>query len=126
MTATPPSGPPAGELWRTTVAADRVAADLTRRGYAVGRVTASDKAGFLAAVGTALKLPSWYGRNLDALWDCLTDLSAPTALVWSGWEDLAVTSPDDWAKVMRVLGERVRLEPAFTVVLAAGAERLKG
>ncbi|MBQ3379257.1 MAG: barstar family protein [Clostridia bacterium] len=24
---------------------------------------------------TSLKLPPWYGRNLDALYDCLTDMS---------------------------------------------------
>lgn len=119
MSTTPPRLPRTGELRRTTDTAPTVVADLTRNGFAVGHVRASDKAAFLAAVGPALRLPSWYGRNLDALWDCLTDLTRPTALVWTGWEDLAVTSPDDWARVLRVLSERVRAEPAFTVVLAA-------
>ena len=27
-----------------------------------------------------LDLPDWYGRNLDALYDCLTDLSEPASL----------------------------------------------
>lgn len=30
----------------------------------------------LQAIGTALALPQWYGANLDALYDCLTDLMA--------------------------------------------------
>nr|WP_325225486.1 barstar family protein [uncultured Oscillibacter sp.] len=28
----------------------------------------------------ALALPEWYGRNLDALFDCLTDLSEPVTV----------------------------------------------
>ena len=27
-----------------------------------------------------LQLPAWYGRNLDALYDCLTDLREPITL----------------------------------------------
>lgn len=27
-----------------------------------------------------LQLPEWYGRNLDALFDCLTDVCEPTQL----------------------------------------------
>jgi len=34
-----------------------------------------DKAGFLSAVATALRLPAYFGMNWDALHDCLTDLS---------------------------------------------------
>ena len=29
----------------------------------------------------ALPLPEWYGKNLDALYDCLTDLSDPTEIL---------------------------------------------
>lgn len=28
-----------------------------------------------------LSLPSWFGRNLDALYDCLTDVSQPLTLL---------------------------------------------
>ena len=28
----------------------------------------------------ALALPEWYGRNLDALFDCLTELKAPVTV----------------------------------------------
>lgn len=31
-----------------------------------------------------LELPAWYGRNLDALFDCLTDLKEPICLVLQG------------------------------------------
>lgn len=32
-------------------------------------------------LGRALYLPEWWGRNLDALHDCLTDLDRPVKLV---------------------------------------------
>ena len=31
-----------------------------------------------------LSFPDWFGRNLDALHDCLTDISSPTRLVLTG------------------------------------------
>jgi RNAse (barnase) inhibitor barstar len=35
---------------------------------------ARDKAGVMAALGVGLGLPDFFGANLDALYDCLTDL----------------------------------------------------
>lgn len=35
---------------------------------------ADDKAGVMAALARGLKLPKWFGANLDALYDCVTDL----------------------------------------------------
>ena len=118
MTPTPPLR---GDLLRTPVSAARVAADLRGRGFRVGRLDAHDRAEFVEHVAAALQFPAHYGRNLDALWDCLTDLTVPTALVWTGWVDLAVSHPDDWAAVMAVLVDRIRAEPPFTLVLAAAS-----
>ena len=42
---------------------------LTRRGQA------------MEYLGGRLELPEWWGRNLDALHDCLTEPGEPTALV---------------------------------------------
>ena len=33
-----------------------------------------------------LAFPAWFGRNLDALHDCLTDIGAPTRLILTGTE----------------------------------------
>ena len=33
------------------------------------------------ALSEALELPEWYGRSLDALYDCLTDCEPPRRLV---------------------------------------------
>ena len=35
----------------------------------------------LSFLGEALDFPPYYGQNLDALYDCLTDLSSPTRLL---------------------------------------------
>ena len=39
------------------------------------------------ALSEALELPEWYGRSLDALYDCLTDLSVPTTIHVENWPE---------------------------------------
>lgn len=55
------------------------------------------KAEFLNEVAGALAFPDWFGHNLDALYDCLRDLSwlpeGEHVLVWSAPEVLAATDP---------------------------------
>lgn len=41
------------------------------------------KKAILRAIGRALEFPAWYGANLDALYDCLTDL--PDRAGTSAW-----------------------------------------
>lgn len=36
----------------------------------------ADEEAFHDIVAAKLEFPAYYGRNLDALWDCLTDLAA--------------------------------------------------
>ncbi|TIC88662.1 hypothetical protein E8D34_03020 [Nocardioides sp. GY 10113] len=78
-----------------------------------------DRAGVLADLGTALELPAHYGRNLDALHDCLRDLAEPTLLLWRGWGTPALAEPRAFAAVVRVLGARG--PGAALEVLLAGA-----
>lgn len=60
---------------------------VVRRG-ALGKTEA------LAAIAEALEFPDWYGHNLDALYDCLTDLSwlpeGEHVLVWERGGDAGV------------------------------------
>lgn len=46
------------------------------------------KAQLHGALAEALSFPDWYGKNLDALYDCLTDLDEPVHLHLIGWEQL--------------------------------------
>lgn len=65
------------------------------------------------ALSEALELPEWYGRSLDALYDCLTDLSVLTTIHVEHWpqEDYlqrALTVIQDAAEENELI--QVRLE----------------
>lgn len=51
-------------------AADRAGQRFLRADCASAR----DKAGTMAALAAGFGFPDWFGANLDALYDCLTDL----------------------------------------------------
>ena len=40
-----------------------------------------------------LDLPDWYGHNLDALYDCLTELPEPVNLILKNWNSAADFAP---------------------------------
>jgi RNAse (barnase) inhibitor barstar len=65
------------------------------------------KGEFYDAVAAALSFPDWFGRNLDALYDCLRDLSWLPAgehvLVWSAPEVLRDADPDGYRAIAEVL-----------------------
>lgn len=90
--------------------------------YLVGPVTS--KAEALDAIGAALDFPAWYGRNLDALYDGLVDLSWQPAgervLIWAGHRQLQVADPDGYRAVLAVLSDAVAANPAggLSVLLA--------
>ncbi|MDO8958742.1 MAG: barstar family protein [Rhodocyclaceae bacterium] len=57
-------------------------AAAAQNNFAVFRVDlagVSDKAALLKAIGDAMAFPEWYGRNWDALLDCLADLGWQSA-----------------------------------------------
>ena len=56
-----------------------------------------------------LELPAWYGRNLDALHDCLTELKS-VELVLIGWPDEGYL-----ARVRRVILDAVWENDALTL-----------
>lgn len=59
------------------------------------------------ALAAALALPDWYGRNLDALADCLRDVDPATVLLWDAWSGLARAEPRVLAIALDLLGERI-------------------
>ncbi|MER5931479.1 barstar family protein [Streptomyces sp. NPDC002054] len=70
------------------------------------------KAGLMDACAEAFALPEWFGRNWDALADCLVDLSwlpeAPgRVVVVSSWRGFARARPGDWETLREVLEEAV-------------------
>ncbi len=97
----------------------RIDSALSRAGWATAVLPAVETThDFYAQIAGVLQFGDYFGRNLDALWDCLTDLEEPTALILSDWTRLARARPRKWAAILDVLAERCALPPAFAVVLA--------
>lgn len=84
-----------------------------------------DKLSTLDAIATALSFPEWFGRNLDALYDCLTDLSWLPAgehvLIWVVPAALKDTDPKAYLAIHSVLSDAQR---ALATPGAADGRRL--
>lgn len=69
------------------------------------------KRGMMTALARLLRFPDWFGHNLDALYDCLTDLSWLPAgehvLVWTHPEVLATADPAGYRGIREVLADAV-------------------
>jgi hypothetical protein len=92
----------------------------------LGGVT--DKAGLMNRCALALDLPDWFGRNWDALADCLAD---PTLwpegaeergllVVVEGWREYAETRPEEWRVAEEVFAEATDRGPGLFVTLGFG------
>lgn len=67
-----------------------------------------------AALASALRFPEWYGHNLDALYDCLTDLDEAVHLYIVDWQQLP-----EWKAAFRaVFDDAENDSPVFTVSFA--------
>ena len=49
----------------------------------------SDRKEFHRVLAQTLSFPDWYCHNLDALYDCLTDIDEPTHLILENWDPLS-------------------------------------
>lgn len=99
-------------LSRTDVPALRLAADeLKQAFFRVDLRNAANVPGFIKALSRDLAFPEWFGGNLDALHDCLTDLSwhpAPGYIITLDGSETLCANPTSFA--------------AFNAVLASAAE----
>ncbi|NNG18547.1 barstar family protein [Naumannella sp. ID2617S] len=97
-----------------------VLAQLRRTGWRIGELHSGRDTGvraLLTEIGRVLEFPDYYGRNLDALDECLADLPVPSVLVWSGWQGFAVSEPRVWAVLLELWTARAEHPPAFAVLL---------
>jgi RNAse (barnase) inhibitor barstar len=71
-----------------------------------------DKLSAMDAIAAALSFPDYFGRNLDALYDCLTDLSwlppGEHALIWIGSKQLKAADPRGYLAIRSVLSDAQR------------------
>ncbi len=79
-----------------------------------------DKAEFYDAVAATLGFPDWFGHNLDALADCLRDLSwlgpGEHVLVWSEPDVFEDADPEGYRAITDLLADVTR-PGAFRVSL---------
>ncbi|GAA3052194.1 hypothetical protein GCM10017562_14850 [Streptomyces roseofulvus] len=86
----------------------------------------TDKTAFMNRCVRTLPLPVWFGRNWDALADCLADMREPMAVVVTGWQAYAEAEPDDWAiaqEVFSAAARTSRLGLAVLLVLGGWEDR---
>ena len=71
-----------------------------------------DKTSTLTAFAEALSFPDHFGHNLDALYDCLTDLSwlprGEHVLIWPGSDALRKADPKTYLAIRSVLSDAQR------------------
>lgn len=73
----------------------------------------ADKNELHARIAAALSFPDWYGHNLDALMDCLTDLDEITVTL-TEWDSLPFDADGFW----RVFHQAAAENPDLTVIFA--------
>ena len=70
---------------------------------------ASSRAGFFQELAQSLRFPDYFGRNWDAVYDCLTDLNwlpaAGYVLIFDGFAHFATDTPEQWGIGLKVLRE---------------------
>jgi RNAse (barnase) inhibitor barstar len=96
--------------------------------FAVDASAVRTKSQFLGLLGRTLSFPSWYGRNWDALEDCLTDSSwmpdAGLLIRVEGFQGYAQADPDGFSillDIFKTSAEYWREERLSFWVLFTGA-----
>ena len=67
-------------------------------------------------LAAGLQFSDWYGGNLDALHDCLTEINQPTELVIRGSDTLETALGSYAAAFRRVLADSAAQNDALTVI----------
>lgn len=75
----------------------------------------ADRAGTLDAFAAALHFPDYFGRNLDALLDCLRDLDDDTLLIWNGAAGLRAADAAGYRGILTVLDQFQRERPSVSI-----------
>jgi RNAse (barnase) inhibitor barstar len=97
--------------------ADDLELRLVEAGWSVASLQPfDDLPGFYTEIAARLDFPHYFGRNLDALWDCLRGVGEPTAVLVP-WQRFADQHRASAGRLLSVLSERAKSEPPFAVIL---------
>ena len=69
------------------------------------------------AFAEALGFPDYYGRNLDALHDCLTETSGPVTVVILEADALKAGLGERFSSLLRLLGDLLEEREGFSVYI---------
>ena len=87
---------------------------------------AATRSGFFQAIACALDFPDYFGRNWDAVYDCLTDFNwlpaAGYVLVLDGFDQFATNEAKQWNIALKVLRDACAWCFLLLSVLASSAE----
>ena len=72
----------------------------------------ADKKELHVRIADALDFPHWYGHNLDALMDCLTDLDE-THVTLTGWREVDFPAEGFWETFVDAARENPQLSVTF-------------
>ena len=78
----------------------------------------TDKQAAHAYLKQTLSLPDYYGNNLDALYDVLTEWAEPAELVLTHWRLLGSQLGDYGVSLLETLREASEENPSLEVTLA--------
>ena len=71
-----------------------------------------------ALLKAELSFPEWYGNNLDALYDCLTDLHEEASLTLLRPEELSRALDTAYPRLLRLLSDAAEENPLFSFQLS--------
>ena len=77
--------------------------------------TVTSMANVHTALAQQLSFPEWYGSNLDALHDCLTDLREETVIAILHGDVLSESLGIGYSRLCRVLSDAVEENPYLTI-----------
>lgn len=96
--------------------------------------TTANREGFFTEIARELYFPDYFGRNWDAVYDCLTDPgvlpSGGAAIVFDGFERFVEAEPDQWRIALKVFQDACAiwrpLDRPLYVLLKSSGEPLAG
>lgn len=71
----------------------------------------NNKADFLTKIADVMNFPDYFGKNWDALQDCMTDLDwsqeSQYLIIYEYWQNFADQAPADWQILQDILLEAI-------------------
>ena len=82
--------------------------------YTVDLSGVRDREGLHERLRASMDLPDWYGNNLDALYDILTDIHRPTQMTILPPQSMNDRMAAYWPRLLRVLTDAAEDCPVFS------------